>query len=190
MVREVQEAAGRLNRLVGNLLSMTRLETGHIQPKIDWCDVADLVHSALRELERELAGRDIKVDLEEHLPPVKMDFVLTQQCLNNLLLNAAVHTPARTPIGVRVFSKDQEIVFVVEDRGPGLSAENLGSVFNKFYRAPSAPAGGTGLGLAIVKGFTEAQGGRATAENRAGGGAAFAVRLPLIKAPPIESEAP
>jgi two-component system sensor histidine kinase KdpD len=190
MGREVQEAAARLNRLVGNLLSMTRLETGHIQPKTDWCDVADLVHSALRELERELAGRDIKVDLERHLPPVKMDFVLTQQCLINLLLNAAVHTPARTPIGVRVFTQNQEIVFVVEDRGPGLPAEALSSVFNKFYRAPSAPAGGTGLGLAIVKGFTEAQGGRATAENRAAGGAVFSIRLPLIKAPPIVSEAP
>ncbi len=189
MATEVQEAAGRLNRLVGNLLSMTRLETGHVQPKIDWCDVADLVHSALRELERELARRDIKVDLEKQLPPVKLDFVLTQQCLNNLLLNAAVHTPAGTPIDVRVFTQNEEVVLAVADRGPGLPAEALGAVFNKFYRAPAAPAGGTGLGLAIVKGFTEAQGGKVTAENRAGGGAVFSIRLPLIKAPPIASEA-
>ena len=189
MGREIQEAAGRLNRLVGNLLSMTRLETGHIQPKLDWCDVADLVHSALKELERELAGRPITVDLEKALPPVKMDFVLTQQCLNNLLLNVAFHTPAGTPIEIRVFAQGQEILLAVADRGPGVPAEALGSVFNKFYRAPSAPTGGTGLGLAIVKGFTEAQGGRVTAENRAGGGSVFSIRLPLIKAPPIKAEA-
>jgi two-component system, OmpR family, sensor histidine kinase KdpD len=189
MGREVQEAAGRLNRLVGNLLSMTRLETGHIQPKLDWCDVADLVHSALKELERELAGHPLTVDLEKGLPPVKMDFVLTQQCLNNLLLNAAVHTPAGTPIEIRVFGQRQELVLAIADRGPGLPAEALECVFNKFYRAPAAPTGGTGLGLAIVKGFAEAQGGHATAENRAGGGSVFSIRLPLIKAPPIGAEA-
>jgi two-component system, OmpR family, sensor histidine kinase KdpD len=188
MGREAQEAAGRLNRLVGNLLSMTRLETGHIQPKLDWCDVADLVHSALKELERELAGRAITVDMEQGLPPVKMDFVLTQQCLNNLLFNVAVHTPAGTPTEIRVFVHDHELVLAVADRGPGLPAESLDCVFNKFYRAPAAPTGGTGLGLAIVKGFTEAQGGRVTVENRPGGGAVFSIRLALIKAPPIGAE--
>jgi two-component system sensor histidine kinase KdpD len=190
MGREVHEAAGRLNRLVGNLLSMTRLETGHVQPKLDWCDVADLVHSALKELERELAGRAITLGLEKGLPPVKMDFILTQQSLNNLLLNVAVHTPAGTPIELRVSVQRQEIVLAVADRGAGLPAEALGCVVNKFYRAPAAPAGGTGLGLAIVKGFTEAQGGRVTAENRLGGGSVFSIRLPLIKAPPIGAEPP
>jgi len=188
MVKEVQEAAGRLNRLVGNLLSMTRLEAGRVQPRLDWCDVADLVQSALKELERELAGRVVTLDLEPGLPPVKMDFVLTQQSLNNLLLNAAIHTPGATPIDIRVFAQGAEIILTVADRGPGLSAEALSSVFNKFYRTPAAPAGGTGLGLAIVKGFVEAQGGRVTAENRAGGGAVFSIRLPLIKAPPITAE--
>jgi two-component system sensor histidine kinase KdpD len=113
---------------------------------------------------------------------------LTQQCLYNLLLNAAVHTPAGTPIEVIISPQHQELIFEVADKGPGLPTEALGSVFNKFYRAPSAPAGGTGLGLAIVKGFAEAQGGRATAGNRSGGGAVFQVRLPLVQAPPVSAE--
>jgi two-component system sensor histidine kinase KdpD len=188
MGREIQEAAQRLNRLVGNLLNMTRLETGHIQPHLDWCDVSDLVRTVLGELERELAGRSVAVNFSGTLPPVKLDFVLTQQCLYNLLLNAAVHTPAGTPIEVIISPQHQELIFEVADKGPGLPTEALGSVFNKFYRAPSAPAGGTGLGLAIVKGFAEAQGGRATAGNRSGGGAVFQVRLPLVQAPPVSAE--
>jgi two-component system, OmpR family, sensor histidine kinase KdpD len=188
LLAEIQEAAERLNRLVGNLLSMTRLEAGHIRPRLDWCDVGDLVHSAWKDLKRELSGRAVKLDVATPLPPVRMDFILTQQSLSNLLLNAAVHTPAGTPIDIRVSSEGSELVLTVADRGPGLSAESLSCVFNKFYRAPTAPVGGTGLGLAIVKGFVEAQNGRVTAENRAGGGAVFSIRLPLIESPPIVAE--
>jgi two-component system sensor histidine kinase KdpD len=149
-----------------------------------------LVRLALKDLERELAGRAVFVRIEESLAPVKMDFVLTQQCLNNLLLNAAVHTPSGTPIELRVFTERQDLVLSVADRGPGLATEALTAVFNKFYRAPSAPPGGTGLGLAIVKGFVEAQGGRVAVENRPGGGAVFSVHLPLVQAPPIAAEIP
>jgi two-component system sensor histidine kinase KdpD len=188
MVNEIQEAAGRLNRLVGNLLSMTRLEAGRVQPKLDWCDVADLIRSTVKELQRELAGREVKIDLEPSLPLVKMDFVLTQQSLNNLLLNAAIHTPGQTPIDVRAFAREGELVLSVADRGPGLPPEALPYVFNKFYRAPAAATGGTGLGLAIVKGFVESQGGKVHAENRSGGGVMFSISLPLMKAPTIAAE--
>ena len=185
MVGEIQEAARRLNRLVGNLLDIARLETGHVKPKLDWCDVPDLVQATLKDLESELAGHEVTVELSAGLPLVKMDFVLMQQVLGNLLLNAAVHTAPGTPIHISAAAQPDALVLTVADRGRGLPAEALPFVFDKFYRGPSVPAGGTGLGLAIVKGFVEAQGGQVAAENRPGGGAVFSVRLPLSKAPPV-----
>jgi two-component system, OmpR family, sensor histidine kinase KdpD len=185
MVREIQEATRRLNRLVGNLLDIARLETGHVKPKLDWCDVADLVQTTLKDLEGELGGHEVSVELSPGLPLVRMDFVLMQQVLGNLLLNAAVHTEPGTPIHISAAAQPDALVLTVADRGRGLPAEALPFIFDKFYRGPSVPAGGTGLGLAIVKGFVEAQGGQVSAENRPGGGAVFSVRLPLSKAPPV-----
>jgi two-component system sensor histidine kinase KdpD len=189
MLSEIQEAAGRLNRLVGNLLSITRLETGHVQPRLDWCDVADLMQSTLKELDKELSKHVVTLEVAPKLPLVRMDFVLMQQALMNLILNAVVHTPPQTPVRITAAAAGETLVLTVADRGPGLPPESLALVFDKFYRAPAAPAGGTGLGLAIVKGFVEAQGGQVNAENQPGGGAAFAIRLPLGKAPPIVEEA-
>jgi two-component system sensor histidine kinase KdpD len=189
MVSEIQEAARRLNRLVGNLLDMSRLESGHVKPSLDWCDVSDLVNVALRQSEKELAAHHVTIDILPGLPLVKMDFVLMQQALTNLLLNAAVHTPPGTDIQLKATIEAGTLLLSVSDRGPGLPAEDLTRVFEKFYRAPAAPAGGTGLGLSIVKGFVEAQGGDVRAENRPGGGAAFTLRMPLNEPPPsVESD--
>jgi len=185
MVEEIQEAARRLNRLVGNLLDIARLETGHVKPKLDWCDVADLVQATLKDLEGELAGHPVSIELSPGLPLVKMDFVLMQQVLANLLLNATVHTQPGTPIQISAAAEPGALVLAVADRGRGLAAAALPFIFDKFYRGPSVPAGGTGLGLAIVKGFVEAQGGQVIAENRPGGGAVFSMRLPLSKTPPV-----
>ncbi len=189
MVSEIQEAAQRLNRLVGNLLSMTRLESGHVKPKVDWCDVTDLLQVTLKEVERELVGHNVSVEIQPGLPLVRVDFVLMQQALTNLLLNAVSHTPPETRIEVRAFAEGETLVLAVSDNGPGLPVEILPQIFDKFYRAPAAPAGGTGLGLAIVKGFIEAQGGHVKAGNRSGGGAMFTIRMPLIKPPPMVPEA-
>jgi two-component system sensor histidine kinase KdpD len=188
MLDEIQEATQRLNRLVGNLLNMTRLESGHVKPKLDWCDLSDLIQVTLKELERELAHHKIRVDVASGLPLLRVDFVLMQQALANLLLNAAVHTPAGTQITVRARSSDGGLSLSVVDNGPGLTADALPFIFDKFFRAPSAPAGGTGLGLAIVKGFVEAQGGQVEAANQDGGGAVFTIRLPLVKPPPVSVE--
>lgn len=188
MVDEIQEATHRLNRLVGNLLNMTRLESGHVTPKLEWCDVADLVQVTLKELEKELAKHPVTAQISPELPLAKMDFVLMQQVLMNLLLNAAVHTPAGTPIQVRASAQDSTLLLAVEDKGPGLPPEVLPHIFDKFYRAPAAAAGGTGLGLAIVKGFVEAQGGKIQADNQLTGGAAFYIRLPLTNPPVVPPE--
>jgi two-component system sensor histidine kinase KdpD len=188
MVGEIQEAAARLNRLVGNLLDITRLETGHVKPKLDWCDVNDLVHIAVQETAGELARHQVTVMVAPGLPLVRMDFVLMQQSLMNLLHNAAVHTPAGTPVEVSAFVEKDNLLLTVADRGPGLPPEAIERVFDKFYRAPAARAGGTGLGLSIVKGVVGAQGGQCTAANRPGGGAAFAISLPMGMPPPMSAE--
>ncbi|MGP8198429.1 MAG: ATP-binding protein [Limisphaerales bacterium] len=186
---EIQESASRLNRLVGNLLDMTRLESGAVKPRMEWCDVADLVNVSLRHNERELARHPVNLSLAQPLPLVKMDFVLIEQVLNNLLLNAAAYTPPGTPVDIKASTAPDEMTISVADRGPGLPPEALPQVFEKFYRVPGAPAGGTGLGLSIVKGLVEAHGGHVEARNRPGGGAEFTIYLPLQPSPEPALEA-
>jgi two-component system, OmpR family, sensor histidine kinase KdpD len=186
---EIQESASRLNRLVSNLLDMTRLESGAVKPRLDWCDVSDLINVALRHNEKELSGHPVKVSLPQPLPLVRMDFVLIEQVLVNLLLNAAAYTPAGTPVEITVSVNGEEMTISVSDHGPGLPPETLGHVFEKFYRVPGAPAGGTGLGLSIVKGLVEAHGGRVEVRNRPGGGAEFTIHLPLQASPEPALEA-
>jgi two-component system sensor histidine kinase KdpD len=183
LANEIQESASRLNRLVSNLLDMTRLESGKVKPRLEWCDVADLINVALRRNEKELARHHVEVRLARPLPLVRMDFVLMEQVLNNLLLNAAGYTPAGTIVEVSAAVKSDELVLSVGDHGPGLPPESLPHVFDKFYRVPGVPAGGTGLGLSIVKGFVEAHGGRVEAANRPGGGAQFTIHLPVEAVP-------
>jgi two-component system sensor histidine kinase KdpD len=186
MVAEIQEASARLNRLFGNLLDVTRLESGHVRPKLDWCDVGDLVQTTVRLLEHELSGREIKIEVEEKIPLARLDFTLMQQSLSNLLLNAAVHTPPGAPILLQARHEKGWLILNVADKGPGLSPELLPRIFDKFFRAPNAPAGGSGLGLAIVKGFVEAHGGQIIAANRPDGGAVFTIRIPQKELPPEE----
>jgi two-component system, OmpR family, sensor histidine kinase KdpD len=186
MVAEIQEASARLNRLVGNLLDVTRLESGHVRPKLDWCDVGDLVQTTVRSLERELTGREIKIEVAEKIPLARLDFTFMQQALSNLLLNAVVHTPVGTPILLQARHEAGWLVFSVADNGPGLPPELLPRIFDKFFRAPDAPAGGSGLGLAIVKGFVEAHSGQISAVNRPGGGAIFTIKIPQTELPPEE----
>jgi two-component system sensor histidine kinase KdpD len=185
MVEEIQEASSRLNRLVGNLLDVTRLDSGHVRPKLDWCDVSDLISTTVRSVQREMAGHPVKVEITGKLPLARLDYTLIQQALANLLLNAAVHTPVGTTVLVQARQEASELILTVADNGPGLSPELLPRIFDKFSRAPDAPAGGSGLGLAIVKGFIEAHGGRISAANRPGGGAVFAINIPQKEKPPV-----
>ncbi|MBC8011687.1 MAG: GAF domain-containing protein, partial [Burkholderiales bacterium] len=183
LLRETRIATARLNRLVGNLLDQTRLESGALRPRLDWCDPRDLVNAALDAAREALDadGHPVTVDLPDDLPPIRADFALTEQALANLLFNAARHTPAGTPVfvtagldrgGARAF-------FTVADRGPGLPTAMRERLFKKFARGDIARAGGLGLGLSIVRGFIAAQGGEVVAgENPAGGGAVFTLYLP------------
>jgi two-component system sensor histidine kinase KdpD len=185
---ELDEATRRLNRLVRNLLDLSQLEAGHLRMNTDWHDLRDLVRSAQQNLGRALSGHEVKLDIPNHFPPVKLNAVLTEQILVNLLGNAAVHTPPGTQVEVMARAQEGQLVLRVADNGPGLPAGDASRWFDRFQRGPNAVAGGTGIGLSLVKGFTEVQGGTVRAENRPGGGALFTIKLPLTKLPPVPEE--
>ena len=188
LTAELDEAARRLNRLVQNLLDLSRLEAGHLRTNPDWHDLRDLVNAALQNLGRSVSRHTIRTDIPGDLPPVKLDAVLTEQILVNLLGNAAVHTPPGTTMEFQACAEGDQLVLRVMDNGPGLPPGDPKRLFDRFQRGSDAAAGGTGIGLSLVKGFAEAQGGSVSAENRAGGGAVFTVKLPLAKLPPVPEE--
>jgi two-component system, OmpR family, sensor histidine kinase KdpD len=190
MLRETMEATERLNRLVGKVLDMTRLESGNLKPKFDPCEVSELVDMALSQTGKELAQHQVTIEIAPDLPRIRVDFDLMLHSLNNLLSNAAFHTPAGTEVRLSAKVEDGALLFTVADRGPGIPPGSIPHLFEKFYRAPSARTGGTGLGLSLVKGFAQAHGGQVSAENRATGGAAFTIRLPLDKTLPAAEETP
>ncbi|MBE2268403.1 MAG: sensor histidine kinase KdpD [Anaerolinea sp.] len=186
LVEDIEEAADRLNWLVGNLLDMTRLESGRVQPKLEWCDVSDLIGSAVRFMGKRVRGRPIKIAIAPNLPLVQMDFGLMEQVIANLLHNAVSYTPPETPIEISAAVEDESLCLRVADHGEGIAAEALERIFDKFYRSPGVASGGTGLGLSIAKGFVEAHGGMIQVANRAGGGAEFTIRLPMTPPPPVQ----
>jgi len=187
LAAEIESASARLNRVVQSLLSAARVQSGQVRPKLDWCEVRDVVRSALRQTRDLTAGHPIEVRVADGLPLARMDFVLMEQALANLLANVATHTAPGTAIEINIRPEGRRLVCEVADRGPGLPADQLERIFDLFHRAPAAKPGGTGLGLAIVKGFVEAQGGRVHAANRPDGGAIFTISLPL-EAPPYFQE--
>ncbi len=183
LLAEGQAALRRLNRLVGNLLDQTRLESGALRPRPDWCDANDIANAAIEAAGDALAAHPLEVRIPADVPPLFADFTLTEQALANLLLNAALHTPAGTPILLTAGVEPGETRFFlsVEDRGPGLSPSDRGRIFRKFAKAERARTGGLGLGLSIVQGFAAAQGGVVEHRDRDGGGAVFTFYLPHRK---------
>jgi len=174
------EDAGRLNRFVGNLLDMTRLESGALKLKLIPCDVQDLLGCALAALEPQIGKRRIEVRVPSGLPLVSMDMVLMAQVVVNLLDNALKYTPRDSSIELAAELADGTLTLSVSDRGPGIPENDLKRVFDKFYRVPVPEgAGGTGLGLSICRGIVEAHGGSIHAENREGGGLRVIVALPI-----------
>ncbi|MBI5656558.1 MAG: sensor histidine kinase KdpD [Geobacter sp.] len=172
--------ADRLNRFVGNLLDMTRLESGNVVLKHELCDIQDLVGCTLAALDQSVSSRAIAVKLPPDLPLVSMDMVLMTHVLVNILDNAVKYAPPASPIEIAARSDREWLTIEVTDLGPGVPEHDLKRIFDKFYRIPVPEgAGGTGLGLSICKGIVEAHGGRIRAENLSGGGFRIIVRLPL-----------
>jgi two-component system, OmpR family, sensor histidine kinase KdpD len=176
---EIHIAAERLNRLVANLLDMTRLESGMIQPKQDWCDIRDIINVTIKGLEREIANHSIAVKVQDDLPLMKLDFGLMEQALTNLVYNAIVHTPRGTSIEINARAENSQCIITVADNGPGIPRPDINKVFNKFYRAAGTTTGGTGLGLPIAKGFIEAHKGTLSVRNRSAGGTEFKIEVPI-----------
>jgi two-component system, OmpR family, sensor histidine kinase KdpD len=178
---EIRTATRRLNRLVNNLLDQTRLESGALRPRLDWCDGHDLVNAAIDGVSDSLKGHPFEANIPKDLPLFRADAALMEQVIANLLLNAALHTPPETEIflAAGVDSAKSRIYFTVADRGPGLPAAMRERLFQKFQRGDAAKAGGLGLGLSIIRGFVTAQGGDVVAGENPGGGAVLTVYLPF-----------
>jgi two-component system, OmpR family, sensor histidine kinase KdpD len=180
LIETAREEAERLNRLVGNLLDITRLEAGAMRLHREACDVQELIGSSLEQIGAPLKNRLVKVEITPKLPLVNLDFVLFSRVLVNVIDNALKYSPPDKPIDIkaRVFKHILEIT--VADRGEGIPVDDLEHIFDKFYRVQRPDnVSGTGLGLSICKGIVEAHGGTIRAENRRGGGAIIIVCLPL-----------
>ncbi len=175
---EIEIAGLRLNRQVQNLLNMSRLEAGVLQPKLDWCDMAELIKSIILGNQKEAVNHHIEFHPKENESLYKVDRGLIETIIYNILHNAILYTPKSSTIRIELSQERGSCVVVISDNGKGFPENELGFVFDKFYRLPQTLPGGTGLGLSIVKGFAEAHNGTIALENIKTGGAKFTLRIP------------
>jgi two-component system sensor histidine kinase KdpD len=176
--QEIFKASKRLNRLIENLLNMSRLESGRITPRLDWCDIHDLINKVAENLHDELRPFNLDIVIPDDMPFVKIDFGLMEQVLYNLIYNATQYASSSVSLRFKAFYDNGVMTIQVMDRGPGFPAKEISLIFNKFYRVEGSKAGGTGLGLSIAKGFVEAHKGTIIVENRDNGGAKFTIKIP------------
>ncbi|MGI8992097.1 MAG: sensor histidine kinase [Bryobacteraceae bacterium] len=180
LIDNARAGAERLNRLLGNLLDMSRLEAGALQIRRDLCDVQDVIGAALEQLGSVAARRTIEVIIPPNLPFVRMDFVLIVQVIVNLLNNALKYSAECSPVTLETIVLDGTLEVRVLDDGYGIPAQDLTKVFEKFNRAArSGETGGIGLGLSICKGLIEAHKGNIWAQRREPRGTTVAFCLPL-----------
>lgn len=181
---EISQASLRLNKQVENLLNMSRLESGFIKAKMDWCDIHELIHSVVNQLDDHLKQHRVSVIIHTEMPLVKLDFGLMQHVLNNLISNAAIYTPEGSLIKLKAkidkTNNTDTLNITIEDDGKGFPEDEIEKVFDKFYRLRDTKTGGTGLGLSIVKGLVEAHHGKISLKNIPGSGAKFTIEIPAI----------
>lgn len=178
----IQEESERLNRFISNLLDMSRLEFGGLAPNASLVDLGEVVGSAIERASKILTHHHLEVELAADLPMLRLDPVLFEQVLFNLLDNAAKYSPEGSTIRLQSWRDSQSVVLQVLDDGPGIPEEDLERIFDKFFRVRKLDTqrAGTGLGLAICRGFVEALHGTITAGNRSDrSGAVFTIQLPV-----------
>jgi two-component system sensor histidine kinase KdpD len=180
----IEEQADRLDRIVANLLDLSRMEAGALRPQRTLHDVGTLVEDVLGRLSDRTAGHTVSVAVPDDLPPVWLDYVEIDQVLSNLIENAAKYAPRGTTIDVAARLAGEMVELEVADRGPGIPSEMATRIFEPFFRVRREGPSGIGLGLAVAKGLVEAHGGTIAARNRDGGGASFAFTLPSADAIP------
>jgi two-component system sensor histidine kinase KdpD len=186
LLETVSDEAVRLNRLLENILQMSKLDAGAASPNKQWHVLEEVVGSALRRSQKDLARHELKVRIPPDLPLVFVDGLLLEQVFVNLFENAGRYTPPGSEVTIRADVDGSSLRIAVSDQGPGLPPSSEERVFEKFFRAnPSADGGrGSGLGLAICRAIIKSHGGSITASNRPGGGADFVIRLPLASDAP------
>ena len=179
LIREISKASFRLNSQVENLLNMSRIESGFLEPKKDWVDISELIYDVINKMRDSLGSHIVEVQLKDDLPLFKLDYGLMEQALYNLISNAAIYIPKYSVITVRAFCVKESLIIHVEDTGQGFPHDQIEKVFDKFYRVKNSVTGGTGLGLSIVKGFIEAHGGTIRLENLPDTGSRFTIEIPV-----------
>lgn len=189
LLLSIQQGTLRMSHFVNNLLDMARLESGLVKPNRDWYDLHDIVGVAVSRLDESLSSRPVKINIENNLPLVKVDFVLIEQVLVNLLDNAIKYSEPGTEIIIEVKKYENEIKVAVSDLSPEIPDDDIEKIFDKFYRLHSPRlVSGTGLGLAICKGFVEAHGGKIWASNKKGGGVVISFTLLIEEQMPFENQ--
>ncbi|MBD0288440.1 MAG: DUF4118 domain-containing protein [Flavisolibacter sp.] len=178
LIAEISKASFRLNQQVENLLNMSRLESGFVQPKKDWCDINEVVYETVKRVEENNISQKISINIDPDIPLFKLDKGMLEQIIYNLLNNAGLYTELNSTINITATCYTNVLRMIIEDNGKGFPEEEIKNVFDKFYRLRNSRTGGTGLGLSIVKGFTEALGGNVRLENVPSGGARFTIDIP------------
>lgn len=178
----IRAEAERLNRLLINLLDLTRLEAGVLHPQRGWYNIAEIVSVVLERLAPELQERTVELRVPDDLPLVPVDYVQLEQVLWNVLQNALKYSPPGSPLMIRAAAQANALALHIADRGPGIPHAERERVFEKFYRlqpADGARVPGSGVGLAICKGLIAAHGGQISVAGREGGGTVIQIALPL-----------
>jgi two-component system sensor histidine kinase KdpD len=191
LAQSIYEEARRLDRLVHNLLEMSRLQSGQAMLNKEWHVLEEVIGCALAQLDSQLQDHPVRIDLPTDLPLVQIDALLLERVVINLLENSLKYTPPGTSLEISGSLQEQELLVAVADRGPGLPPGEEERIFEKFYQVAPGSARGAGLGLTICRSIIEAHGGRIWAANRPEGGAVFTFTIPLLAgAPPLNKNLP
>lgn len=178
LLEEIDKASIRLNRQVENLLNMSRLETGTLKTKLDWCDLNELIYAVVEKIAVVKNEHTIDFVPDEKLPLFKLDTGLIEEIIQNLVLNAIQYTTKKSVIKIAATHQSENCIISISDTGNGFPESQIEFVFDKFYRLPNTKTGGSGLGLSIVKGFVEAHNGSISLKNNANSGACFTITIP------------
>jgi two-component system sensor histidine kinase KdpD len=179
LIAEISKASLRLNQQVENLLNISRLESGHIKPKNDWCDIEEIIYDTVKRVEEGHSIHQVSISVSNDMPLCYLDKGMLEQVIYNLLSNAIEHNQPGTSVEISANCMVDLLKIIIEDNGKGFSGQDPKHLFQKFSPGQPGQNNGKGLGLSIVKGFTEALNGNVELQKKSGGGAKFIVTIPV-----------